>query len=519
MFSGSLSIGHALRATAEALPDKTAIIDDEGALSYRELDRAVDAFAAFLIEMGVDPGDRIAYLFWNQREILIAYNAIARIGAVVVSLNTRLTPIELAYQLDQSDVLGVIYDHSFAGTLRAAFALWREPGFSVVAGGPGDGAHAFNVILDEARPLADKHTEVDASASSGIWFTSGTTGKPKGAEVRHSSAIGAAIASSLALGIGRDCRFLAAAPMFHRGAMEDMHLAVTLTGGTHVMMRQFDPERTLALIEEHAITHAFIVPTMSWLILQIENCAKYDLRSMRHWISASAPFPPRLAESLREGLDIDGDAIENCYGITEMLLLTVCSGPEMKLKPGSVGRPVPSVRVAIHDETRGPMPAGEIGEIIAAGPPQFRSYVGNEQATREAVFEMDGLRWYRSGDLGYCDEDGYFFIVDRKKDMIITGGENVYSVEVEEAISLHPDVLEVAVIGLPSEKWGEVVTAAVVTKADRELGEDAVIKACAQLAHYKRPKSVRMLDVLPRNSFGKIQKPALRAILRGEVRV
>ena len=513
MFSGSLSIGHALRATAAALPDKTAIIDDDGTLSYRELDRAVDAFAAFLIEIGVNPGDRIAYLFWNQREILIAYNAIARIGAVLVSLNTRLTPAELAYQLDQADVLGVIYDHSFTETMRATFTLWREPNFSVVAGGIAGGAHAFDAVLQEARKLADGHTNIDASASSGIWFTSGTTGKPKGAEVRHASAIGAAYASALALGIGRDSRFLAAAPMFHRGAMEDMHLAVTLTGGTHVMMRQFDPERTLVLIEEHAITHAFIVPTMSWLILQNENRAKYDLRSMRHWISASAPFPPRLAESLRDDLDIDGDAIENCYGITEMLLLTACSGPELKLKPGSVGRPVPSVRVAIHDDKNGLLPPGEVGEIVAAGPPQFLGYIGNEQASRDAFLEMDGLLWYRSGDLGYCDEDGYFFIVDRKKDMIITGGENVYSVEVEDAISGHEDVFEVAVIGMPSEKWGEVVTAAVVAKPGRELGEKAVLQTCAHLADYKRPKSIRFLDVLPRNSFGKIQKPALRASL------
>jgi fatty-acyl-CoA synthase len=514
MFYGSLTIDHALRASAAALPDKSAVVDDGGTLSYRALDRAVDALAAFLIEQGVEPGDRLAYLFWNQREILIAYHAIARVGAVLVSLNTRLTAEELAYQLEQSDVIGLLYDQSFAETMRETTALWREPRFAIVAGrAGGGGSHDFAAVLAQGGAPPAGRTPVDASASSGIWFTSGTTGKPKGAEVRHASSIGAAIAASLALGIGRDCRFLAVAPMFHRGAMEDMHLAVTLNGGTHVMMHQFEPERTLALIEEQAITHAFIVPTMSWMILQNESSAKYDLRSMRHWISASAPFPPHLADGLRERLNIDGDAIENCYGITEMLLLTACPGAELKRKPGSVGRPVPSVRVAIHDETRGLLPAGEVGEIIAAGPPEFRGYVGNEQATRDAILEMGGLRWYRSGDLGYCDEDGYFFIVDRKKDMIITGGENVYSVEVEDAISGHPDVLEVAVVGMPNDKWGETVTAAVVAKPGKALGEDAVRQACAHLADYKRPKAIRIVDTLPRNSFGKIQKPTLKAML------
>jgi acyl-CoA synthetase (AMP-forming)/AMP-acid ligase II len=514
MFFDQLTIGAVLRATAKAKSDHVAIKQGDLQLTYRELDESVDKLAAYLLETGLKKGDRVAYIFLNQWEILASYYAIARIGAVVVSLNYRLMPEEIEFQLKKTTARALLYDASF-GPVLSQLPNSLIKGLHLISSGDGvDGPlpeSTFTTIM-EMPSRGEVTTIVQASDDSGIWFTSGTTGKSKGAIVRHASSLASAEVTSLSCKIGADCRFLATAPLFHRGAMEDMHLAVTLVGGTHIMLPKFDARKALELIESERVTHAFIVPTMSRLMLQDPECARFDLRSMQRWISASAPFPPELAMALRERLCLREDVVMDAYGITESLLNTVCEPKEMASHPGSVGRPVSKMRIRIVDEDLQWLPQGQVGEIVTSGPTTFRSYLDDDEAFKAAVFEAEGVPWYRTGDLGYCDADGFFYIVDRKKDMVISGGENVYCAEVENAIARHCKVAEVAVVGLPDEMWGERVVAVVVPRKDEIPTVEDIIGSCGNLAPYKRPREVRFVASLPRNSFGKVQKPELRKL-------
>jgi acyl-CoA synthetase (AMP-forming)/AMP-acid ligase II len=510
-----LTIGAVLRATACAAPDKIAIEQDDLTLTWAEFDDRVDRLACALQDAGVAKGARVAYLFWNQWEILLAYHAVTRIGAVVVSLNYRLTAVEVADQLRRSAAAALIYDESFAETVAAAVAaLDRRP--LCVAAGAKVGPAAATVAEMTARP-APRRPEIGLALSdaddSGIWFTSGTTGVPKGAVVRHASSVWSGTLMAHAIGVRHDSRLLTVAPLFHRGAMEDFHLGATLHGATHVFMTRFEARRMLDMMERRRITHAFVVPTMSWLVLNEPSAGEYDLSAMECWMSASAPFPAELQEGLRHRLRLGADVIANAYGITESLFNTYCAPAELRARPTSAGRVVPAMRVAIWDEAHGFLADGAVGEIVTGGPTTFRTYLDDEAAFRAATFAADGIDWYKSGDLGFRDAGGHFHIVDRKKDMIITGGENVYSVEVETAIARAPKVAEVAVIGLPDRKWGETVVAAVVARKGETLTADDVIAACADLSPYKRPRHVHLVDALPRNSFGKVQKPALKAML------
>jgi len=513
---GTLTIGAALRATACAAPDKVAIEQDDLRLTWAAFDQQVDRLACALQDAGIGLGARVAYLFWNQWEILLAYHAVTRIGAVVVSLNYRLTAVEVADQLRRSAAAALLYDESFAATVAEAVASLDRRPLCIVAGALA-GPAAATIAALTARP-APRQPEAGLAltdaADSGIWFTSGTTGQPKGAVVRHSSSVWSGTLMAHALGMRRDTRLLSVAPLFHRGPMENVHLGATLQGATHVFMTRFEARRMLEMMERRRITHAFVVPTMSWLVLNEPAAGDYDLSSMQCWMSASAPFPAELQDGLRRRLRLPPDVIANAYGITESLFITHCDPAELAARPTSAGRAVPAMRVRIWDEERGFLPDGTVGEFVTSGPTNFRTYLDDEPAFRAATFEADGVAWYKSGDLGYRDADGHFHIVDRKKDMIISGGENIYSVEVEAAIARAPKVADVAVIGLPDEKWGEAVVAAVVARAGETLSAADVLAACTDLAPYKRPRHVHVLQTLPRNSFGKVQKPALKALLR-----
>jgi len=516
MFYGKGTLGQLLRATASGHPTALAVHQGDLRLTYRELDGQVDRFASHLLRQGIKKGDRVAYIFFNQWEILVAYHAITRIGGVIVSLNYRLTADEIQYQLEKSEAVGLVYDTEFVDLVESLPDAVKAKLHRVVSGDAALGTAdiAFNDALAiDADLVFEAEKTVGADDDSGVWFTSGTTGMPKGAVVRHSSSIAAAVLTSQACRIANGCRFLSVAPLFHRGAMEDMHLAVTMVGGTHYLEPRFDPVRTLAAIEEHKITHAFIVPTMSRMIIAVEDCGRYDLTSMERYISASAPLPGDLVEAIYASLKLN-KVVVNAYGITESLLNASCQPEELIARPGTVGRAVAQTRLRIIDEERRACDAGTVGEIAMSGPSAFRCYMGDDEATKAVTFEDASAPWYCSGDVGYLDGDGFLYIVDRKKDMIITGGENVYCVEVEGAIARSGLVSEVAVVGRPDKKWGEVVVAVVVARPTTPKDADTIINACTGLATYKRPKEVLFVEEMPKNSFGKIQKATLRTMLK-----
>jgi acyl-CoA synthetase (AMP-forming)/AMP-acid ligase II len=511
MLDRSRSVPELLRATAAAMPRKAAVVDDRGVMTYVDLDRAVDRLAVTLGRRGVVKGDRVAYLFWNQRELLITHFAVLRIGATVVPLNSRLTADELAYQLSAAKCCAFLFDASLETLALESMTQSGLSMFGIVAGPKrsGMGLLAFDdAIGDDGTPASFE--AVDGEDECGIWFTSGTTGRPKGAIVRHRSSVAAGVMSAIALSLTSAVRSLAVAPMFHRGAMDNIAVAIVATGGTQYLFSKLTPRRTLDLLEQHQITLAFIVPTVAWQILKEPGIERIDLSRLNQWVSASAPLPVATQCELEERLGLR-DRIVSWYGITEMVFVSTCDPKMLAAKRSSVGLPAPANRIAIFDDRRGRLGAGEIGEVIISGPTAFSSYLGDDKAAREATIELDGALWYRSGDLGSLDEDGYLTIKDRKKDMIITGGENVYASEVEAALVGHPHVREGAIVGVPDEQWGEVVVAVIVHEQSAQFDQAEIMKCFAALANYKRPKRIICLEALPRNSLGKIQKEALRA--------
>lgn len=514
MLDRAISVSDILRTTARAMPQRTAIVDEAGSLSYSEFDTTVDRLAAGLRRNGITAGDRVAYLLWNQREILISYFAIARLGALTVSLNFRLTPEELSYQLGTAECKAIIVDKDLAELASKAISISKLSILQIVAGAEArPGQLTFS---DALRGDAEDNLQfptVSAEADSGIWFTSGTTGRPKGAVVKHRSAVASATLSAIVSRFPEELRSLAVAPLFHRGAMENFALAIVMCGGTNFLFKRLSPAQTLEYLNKYKIHLAFIVPTMAWQLVHEPSAENKTLPYLTHWMSASAPLPPVLVERIQEKFKLPNGVI-NAYGITEMLFVSNCPPAMLAKKPGTAGLPVPNTQIIIHDEARGILPTGEVGEILISGPTAFSHYLNNEKATRDAIINLDGIDWYRSGDVGVIDADGYLAIKDRKKDMIISGGENVYCAEVELALIEHPLVHEVAVVGVPDEKWGEIVVAVIVKATDALVDLDEIAKSCSSLASYKRPREVICLEALPRNSFGKVRKDLVRAMVR-----
>lgn len=517
MLDRAISISDVLRTTSRATPRRTAIVDEVGILTYFELDEAVDRFSSALRSKGVSAGDRVAYLLWNQRELFIAYFAIARLGAVTVSLNFRLSAEELSYQLVTAGCKAIVVDADLAELSSQATAMSNLSILQIVAGGDAQPQrHTVADLLDGGAADTAPFPIVSTEADSGIWFTSGTTGRPKGAVVKHRSAVAAATLSAVSLAYPEEVRALAVAPLFHRGAMENAALSVILIGGTHYLFKKLDARQTLDYLEKFQINVAFIVPTMAWQLLNEPSAHQKKLPHLTHWLSASAPLPPALAERVQEQFGLKNGII-NVYGITEMLFVSRCPPEMLSRKPGTAGLPAPATQIVIYENDRGVLPAGEVGEILVSGPTAFSYYLDNESATRDASVTFNGVEWYRSGDVGVIDGDGYLTIKDRKKDMIISGGENVYCAEVELALIEHPSVREVAVVGFPDEKWGEIVVAAIVKVADSLVNPDEIARSCSSLASYKRPREVICLETLPRNSFGKVRKDLVRTIVREQL--
>lgn len=514
MLDRAISVSDVLRATACATPQRDAVVDEAGSLTYREFDTTVDRLAAGLQRLGVGAGDRVAYLLWNQRELLLSYFSIARLGALTVSLNFRLTAEELAYQITAAKCKALIVDEELAGLASQAIANSGLQMQLIVCGKCGQPDQLrFDDLLGGSTEDIPSFPIVSSDADSGIWFTSGTTGRPKGAVVKHRSALAAAMLGAWCIRISEPIRVLGVAPLFHRGAMENVALPVVMCGGTQFLFKKLSASQTLEYLEKLEINTAFIVPTMAWQLLREITTETKPLPHLVNWLSASAPLPPALAEQITKRFELPNGVI-NTYGITEMLFVSTCPPPMLSRKPGSAGLPAPATQIAIYDDKRGVLPRGEIGEILISGPTAFSHYLDNEQATREAIINLNGREWYRSGDVGVLDEDGYLAIKDRKKDMIISGGENVYCAEVELALIDHPSIREVAVIGVTDEKWGEIVVAAIVKATDAPVDLNDIVRSCASLASYKRPREVVCLDALPRNSFGKVRKDLVREMVR-----
>ena len=477
---------------ARKTPHRTALVHGERSTDYRTLHTRTTRLAQALRARGVRRGDRVAYLGPNHPAYLETLFATGLLGAVFVPLNTRLAGPELAYQLADS----------------GARVLVHAPSRSPLPDAPGvrtfvEVGAAYEELLASAvdEPIDEPVSPDDTCI---IMYTSGTTGRPKGAMLTHGNLVWNALNVLVDTDLTADERALVSAPLFHTAGLNMLTLPVLLKGGTCVLVESFDPEATFDLIERHRITFMFGVPTMFDQIARHPRWPAADLSSLRILTCGGSPVPTPLIAAYQER----GLTFLQGYGMTEAAPGTLFLDAEHAVsKAGSAGVPhfFSDVRVVRPDLT--PVDVGETGEVVVRGPHVMSGYWGLPEES--AASFADG--WFRSGDAARVDADGYVYIVDRMKDMIISGGENVYPAEIEDLLLAHPGIAECAVIGVPDDKWGEVPRAVVVPHAGVDLDPDEVLAALAgRLAKYKIPKSLVVADELPRTASGKLLKSRVR---------
>ena len=486
-------------------PDTTALVFGGSEVTYRQLADGADGVSALLWQRGIRKGDRVAYLGENSPEFLEVLFGAAQLGAVFVPINTRLAVPEIVHVLSDSAARVLIHDPEFAGRIVSAVA---HAGVShVILTGEGDADEpGLSRLLRQSRAgHADAEVTLDDPAA--ILYTSGTTGKAKGAVLTHGNLTWVAINSLVDYDIVSTDVALMISPLFHAASLGMGALPIILKGATIVLEKGFEPERALELIERHGVTMLSGVPTTYQLLADHPNWKTTDLSTLKKLTCGGSAVPTRILNAYEER----GLSFSQGYGMTETSPGATSLSPSMtRAKQGSVGLPHFFTDVRIADEHGAMVPRGTVGEIEIAGPNVFPGYLNLPEAT-EAAFSPDG--WFRSGDMGYLDADGYLYISDRLKDMIISGGENIYPAEVENALMSHAAVADCAVIGVPSERWGETVKALVVRASDAaaEAGAQDLIAYCRErLAHYKCPTSVDWIDRVPRNPSGKILKTELR---------
>jgi len=504
-------------------PDQLAVVDGERRLSYRELGDRAARLAAWLSERGLGRGDRLAVLEVNSHVFLEAYYAAAAAGLVLVPLNWRLAAPELGAILRDSGASWLVARADFAdrvdGALEGATALRGVLWVGGAPRAPRLPAYAYEELAGGATfsPVAIAPDEL-----AHLYYTSGTTGRPKGVMLTHRNVCTHALAAIAELGLHDGDVWGHIAPMFHL-ADAWASFAVTWAGGRHVMVPAFSAEAALDAIDRGRVSVTNLIPTMLTLMLKHPRARTADLSSLRLLLSGGAPIAPEL---VRQVLEVLGCEYYQTYGLTETSPYLTLSRPGARhaaLPPEALlalkaktGRPFLGVELRVVDEGGRDVPADDraVGEIWARGETVTPGYWNLPDETDRAF--CDG--WLRTGDLATIDADGYLTIVDRKKDMIISGGENVYSIEVENALYLHAAVLEAAVFGLRDEVWGERVVAAVVLCPEGRASEEELQAWCRErLAGYKVPRRIVFVDQLPRTGSGKISKRALRDRLAGEV--
>ncbi len=504
-----------LKRHAERTPGKLALIDANTGrqLSYAQFNERANRLASFLKEtLGVNPGDRVSILAQNSAAYYEALFACGKMGAVLNTLNWRLAAPELAYIIDDCQPRVLLYDAEFseaAGALKANAAIEQL----VVAceahdgeapeGLTPNGVWAYEDALAAGDPAGVEMPRLTYDDTWAILYTSGTTGRPKGAQVTYGNFFYNAIGIGMAVDLTSQDTNLNVLPTFHAGGLGLFAGPTFHAGGTVIVMRSFDPAELLRLIEKWRVSVILLVPAMYLMLSQFPDFDRYDLSSVRSWSSGGSALPPSLVQEYAQKNII----IQQGFGMTETGPTVFLIGKEDALaKAGSVGKPVMHTEVRIIDRKGHVLGAEEIGELCIRGGNVTTGYWNRPEATAESI--VDG--WLHSGDAAKYDQDGFYYIVDRWKDMFISGGENVYPAEVENIIYQHPAVAEVAVIGVPHPKWQEVGKAIVVVKESQQLTESEVIEFCqGKLARYKIPKSVAFINVLPRTAAGKVLKREL----------
>ncbi|WBY03049.1 long-chain fatty acid--CoA ligase [Ramlibacter tataouinensis] len=505
-----MQLTQALTRAVQTRATSTATIYKDRKRSWKEVGERVPRLAAGLRGLGLKPGDRLAVLAFNSDNYIELFFAAAWANLVLVPLNTRWAVPENLYSLRDAECSGLLLDDAFAP--QGAELLAGHPMAHVVHMGDAPtppGMHAYEALIAGSKPMPDECGRNDELC--GICYTGGTTGDPKGVMLSHTNFITASINWIATLHFSDQTVYLHSAGLFHLAGSSPA-FALTLAGGTHVCLPKFDAVLAFEAIQKHRINYVLFVPTMINMMLNHPDFDKYDLTSVRYCEYGASPMPDAVLAAAIEKLPT-WEFIQG-YGMTETAALTVSlpwryhfDGEHGKAKRQAAGRASYGVDVRIVDEEGREVPRGTPGEIAVRGAQVMLGYWKKPEATAAAI--RNG--WMHTGDGAWMDEDGFIYIVDRVKDMIISGGENIYSKEVENAVHAHPSVRECAVIGVPDEKWGEAVLAVVALKDGKTATAEEIIAHCHKLiANYKCPRQVAFVDALPLSGAGKVLKNVLR---------
>jgi len=505
MRGAQLTVGELLLNSVIKFPNKTAVIFEERSYSFAQFNARVNRLANGLLGMGFKRGDHIAVMLGNCSEILEVMFAVAKNGMIAVPVSFRFVAAEVEYAVNQSDSQAFIVGEEFLDIVASARPRLKAVSrFVAIASKPVQGMDDYEQLLARSSD-AEPEVRVCETDPWYIGYTSGTTGFPKGAIASHRARTLPALFVALEYGLRDTDVELMTMPLFHGNGIM-FSLCGLILGNTVFIMRRFDAEGVLRAAHEHGVSYGSLVPTMYSMILNLpeETKAKYNVGSMRVLISSSAPL---LTKTKEEILAFFPNAeLNEFYGSTEAAPVTNLKHRDQMRKIRSVGQATFGCKVKLLDAEGSEVAAGEVGELYCFSH-AFEEYYKMPQATADA-FRGD---WVSVGDMARMDEEGYFYIVDRKKDMIISGGENVYPTEIEEVLSHHPGVRELAVIGVPDEKWGEAVHAVIVPREGSGITVADIMAYCqGRLAGYKRPRSVEFVDSLPKNPTGKILRRVIR---------
>jgi long-chain acyl-CoA synthetase len=509
-----MNLSSRLAEVAQQLPHKEAYVYEGERCTYGELNAAVSKFASGLHNIGIQKGDHIALLIGNSPYFVIGVYGALRVGATVIPINPIYTPDEIGYILNNGDVKAVIALDLLVPLFVKMEERLPQVEHLIICETPQGKEQGITLtekmksftdvlMIGDARyegpSLADDDTAV-------ILYTSGTTGRPKGAMLTHKNLYSNAQDSANYLKINEDDRVIATLPMFHVFCLTVALNAPLMNGGTVLIVPKFSPAKIFKLVREEKATIFAGVPTMYNFLYQYEQGSPDDFRTLRLCISGGASMPVALLKNFEQKFKV---IVSEGYGLSEASPVTCFNPLDRPRKPGSIGRSIMNVENKVVNEFGEEVPVGEVGELIVRGPNVMKGYYKMPEETAHSI--RDG--WLYTGDLAKMDEEGYFYIVDRKKDMIIVGGYNVYPREVEEVLYGHPDIVEAAVVGVPDPNFGEAVKCFVVSK-NPNVTEEQIIEYCREhLAKYKVPSSIEFLEELPKNTTGKILRRALKAQL------
>ena len=510
-----MDLGGLVARNARVFPDKEGVIYENSRYPWKEVNEKVNAVSNTLIKKGLKKGHKVAMWMFNTDNFVFAFYGIVKAGGVAVPVNFRLAPPEAEYIFDHCDAVAIVFDDIFEPAVREMKGrLGKIKAFYSAGAGRFDGFEVFTDMLEKGSK-DEPNVKIDEFDESEIIYTSGTTGRPKGAVLTHHNQMMETTAVCSLVQMSTKDRLLHAAPLFHSAELNLYLNPGTYLGCTHVVVRDFIPDKVLGLIQKEKISQFFGAPVMYTFMMMVPDFDKYDLSSVRFYGYGAAPM---AAEAVRQMMDKFKTTSFFCLcGFTEAGPGGIALLPEDQIrKAGAGGKYVVNMESRIVDDKENPITKpGVVGELVVKGETTMKGYYKNPEATAEAI--KDG--WVHSGDLAVMDEEGYITLVDRKKDMIITGGENVYSKEVEDAIYENPKVQEACIIGLPHPDWGETVMAVVAVKQGQTMDLKELREFLkARIADYKMPRLLEVVPALPRNVSGKVLKYKLRDELKDRVK-